>query len=116
MLRRPHALRAALITALAALAISVASAQPSAPSSARPGEVLYRSHCGLCHEPGGTGTFMLSRRLGRERALLVGRTDLTDGYVTQVVRHGLMSMPRFTRVELTDAELASIAAYLVPGK
>ena len=50
---------------------------------------------------------MLSRRLGRERALLVGRTDLTEGYVTQVVRHGLMSMPRLTRVELTDAYLAA---------
>jgi mono/diheme cytochrome c family protein len=104
------------IAALAALSISPASAQESASSRTPPGATLYRSHCGLCHESGGTGTFMLSRRLGRERALLVGRTDLTEDYVMQVVRHGLMSMPRFTRVEVTDAELASIAAYLAAGK
>ena len=112
MPRRPHALGYAVIAALAVLLISPAGAEEGASS----GAPLYRSRCGLCHEPGGTGTFMLGRRLGRERALLVGRTDLTDGYVTQVVRHGLMSMPRFTRVELTDAELASIAGYLAAGK
>jgi mono/diheme cytochrome c family protein len=112
MPRRLHALKPAVITALAALSISPAGAQ----ESVQQGAALYRSRCGLCHEPGGTGTFMLSRRLGRERGLLAGRTDLTDGYVMQVVRHGLMSMPRFTRVELTDAELASIAAYLAAGK
>jgi hypothetical protein len=44
------------------------------------------------------------------------RTHLTDLRSRSVVRHGLMSMPRLTRVELTDAELASIAAYLPAGK
>ena len=73
------------------------------------------SRCGLCHLAGGTGTFMLGRRLGAQQALLTERRDLRADYVRQVVRHGIVSMPRFTRVELPDEELTAIAAYLASG-
>jgi mono/diheme cytochrome c family protein len=33
-----------------------------------------------------------------------------------VVRNGLMNMPAFSRVEVTDAELDKIAAYLARKK
>ena len=86
----------------------------------REGRELYREHCGICHLEGGTGTFMLARRLSKERALLESRDDLSSAFVAQVVRHGLASMPRFTRVELPDGELQAIESYLsakrTPGK
>ena len=102
---------------MAALIVPVAgSAQSSSPASPASGEALYRERCGLCHAAGGTGAFMLERRLGKARALLAERSDLTPEYVRQVVRHGLQSMPRFTRVELTDAELAAVAQFLASPK
>lgn len=76
------------------------------------GRELFLRKCGMCHLQGGTGTFMLARRLGAERALLEQRNDLPAPYVRQVVRGGLLNMPRFSRVELPDAELAAVAAYL----
>jgi mono/diheme cytochrome c family protein len=112
---------------LIAALIRGASAAPTsaAPTSAVPtdatapieqpaldGQVLYKQRCGVCHMQGGTGTFMLERRLGKAQALLDERTDLAAPYVSTVARQGIMSMPRFTRTELTDAELAAIAAYL----
>ncbi|MCC7463491.1 MAG: cytochrome c [Gammaproteobacteria bacterium] len=76
------------------------------------GKMLLDTRCGICHAIGGTGTFMLARRLGDERSLLAERTDLTAELVTHVVRHGINGMPVFTRVELSDAELALVIAYL----
>jgi hypothetical protein len=51
-----------------------------------------------------------------EKGLLVNRTDLTMDYVTSVVRMGKVAMPRLTRVDVTDAELQAIAAYLAKDK
>lgn len=76
------------------------------------GRELYLRKCGMCHLQGGTGTFMLGRRLGPDRALLEQRTDLPAVYVRQVVRAGLLNMPRFSRVELPEAELKAVANYL----
>lgn len=76
------------------------------------GQALFRQHCGVCHLAGGTGTFMLGRRLGAESALLENRTNLDAAYVRTVARHGIASMPRFSRAELPEAQLASIAQYL----
>jgi len=76
------------------------------------GRQLYERHCGVCHLEGQTGTVVLGRRLGAERALLAARTDLPAPYIRQVVRAGLVNMPRLTRVELPDADLEAIAAWL----
>jgi cytochrome c5 len=81
-------------------------------TSARADETLFRKKCGMCHLAGGTGTFMLERRLGAEKALLTKRRDLNAELVMRVVRSGIVSMPRFTRAELPDDQLKSIAAYL----
>jgi mono/diheme cytochrome c family protein len=88
------------------------AAEPGAGSAASPGQALFRQKCGICHLENGTGTFMLGRRLGPENALLEKRRNLAADYVTHVVRWGLMSMPRFSRVELPDSELKAVAAYL----
>jgi mono/diheme cytochrome c family protein len=63
------------------------------------------------------GTNLLTKQrvmLGEppESGLLANRKDLTQTYVKIVVRRGRMPMPSLTRVEVTDAELDAIAAYL----
>ena len=106
-------MRAALLALAAALfAAPATAADLSAQNTSGPGRGLFLERCGKCHLDGGTGTFMLGRRLGRDKALLEDRTDLNPSYIRHVVRHGVNSMPWFTPVELPDAELAAIAAYL----
>ena len=39
-------------------------------AAAADGKLLFRAKCGVCHLQGGTGTFMLGRRLGQQNALL----------------------------------------------
>lgn len=108
--------RCRLVTLLAALVASAAAAGAGTDGAetealAR-GQALYERHCGVCHREGQTGTVVLGRRLGVDRALLAARTDLTVLYVRQVVRAGLVNMPRLTRVELPDADLDALAAWL----
>jgi hypothetical protein len=70
----------------------------------------------VCHLPGQTGSFVLARRLGAERSLLAQRTDLTAAYIRQVVRWGLVNMPRISRVEVPDPDLDRVIAYLTAPK
>ena len=91
----------ALLAAQAATAADIAS-----------GQRLFVRKCALCHASGGTGSLMLERRLGPERAVLAERTDLQPAYIGAIVRTGLNSMPALTRVEVTDAQLDDVAAYL----
>lgn len=78
-----------------------------------PGERLFGQECAFCHVgPRNTGTMMLERRLGKGKGELTARTDLDPAYVKVVVRNGLVNMPPFSKVELTDADLDAIAAWL----
>lgn len=86
-------------------------------ASGRDGKALFEHQCGACHLLGGMGTNLLTKQrlaLGEppEMGLLTNRKDLTPEYVKQVVRMGKNAMPPQTKVDLTDAELASVAAYL----
>jgi mono/diheme cytochrome c family protein len=101
--------------AVAATLLSVARAAELTPAQVQ-GQQLFRARCGYCHLFGGTGTIMLARRLGDKDSLLENRADLDAGYIRTVVRGGLRSMPALTRVEVTDAELAAIAAYLTRAR
>jgi mono/diheme cytochrome c family protein len=76
------------------------------------GNKLFHARCGYCHLAGGTGTIMLERRLGKNRALLGERTDLTAEYVKKITRIGINGMPPHTRIEVPDSELDLIAAYI----
>lgn len=85
--------------------------------SADPGERLFGRECAFCHVGRNTGTIMLQKRLPEDTpAQLHQRTDLSADYVTAVARNGLINMPAFSRAELSDAELAQIAAYLAKDK
>jgi mono/diheme cytochrome c family protein len=86
-------------------------------SAGRDGEDLFSNRCGACHLAGGMGTNLLTKQrmaAGEppENGLLANRKDLTASYVKSVVRNGKMAMPRLTQVDVTNAELDSIAAYL----
>ncbi|HSW06771.1 c-type cytochrome [Aquabacterium sp.] len=94
---------------LVACFAQAALAQP-APTTA--GKRLFDARCGICHGRGGTGSFMLAKRLGQDKALLAERSDLSADYVKAIVRNGILSMPGLTRGELADTELEVIAAYL----
>ena len=106
-------MRAVLLALAATATLWVTSAADAADASPpASGHDLFLAKCGKCHLEGGTGTFMLGRRLGKDRALLENRTDLNPAYIHRAVRHGVNSMPWFTPVELPDADLAAISAYL----
>ncbi len=81
------------------------------------GEALFSNRCGACHLAGGMGTNLLTKQMMMAKrppgdGMLSNRTDLTSDYVKAVVRQGKNAMPRQTRVDVTDAELDSIASYL----
>jgi cytochrome c1 len=85
------------------------------------GKDLFTNRCGACHLDWGMGTNLITKQqlaLGRPptMGLLANRDDLTADYVKSVVRMGKNAMPRQTRVDVTDAELDKIAAYLGKGK
>jgi mono/diheme cytochrome c family protein len=104
--------RILFLTVMTAFSMSAVAAEPPAPGANEKGKQLFRARCGGCHLAGGGGTLMLAKRLGKEKALLEERTDLLPLYIRTVVRHGVGSMPWFTRVELPDADLDAIADYL----
>lgn len=105
-----RALREVVLTMVFAVAFASAGAQ-TPPPNASPTD-LFAVKCGTCHLPGGMGSVLLARRIGADRALLLERRDLDASYVRQVVRAGLGNMPRLTRAEVTDAELAAIVELL----
>jgi mono/diheme cytochrome c family protein len=97
---------------IAVLTLSLFSTMAASAQTPLDGKALFTQRCSLCHQAEGGGTWMLGRRLGADKALLESRTDLQPAYIRLVVRAGIASMPRFTRVDVSDAELDAIAAYL----
>jgi mono/diheme cytochrome c family protein len=79
-------------------------------------ERLYVEKCSMCHRQMGMGTVILARRMDQKVARLEARTDLTADYITLAARQGIGNMPRISRAEVSDAQLARIAAYLTRAK
>ncbi|HWU01452.1 MAG TPA: cytochrome c, partial [Novosphingobium sp.] len=104
---------AALFAGVALPGAQTGIAQPSpareAPDAPLPGAQIFHAKCGICHEARGMGTLMLARRLGPGKGELAKRDDLTADYATAIARGGIMSMPPFTRVDISDAELRQVA-------
>jgi mono/diheme cytochrome c family protein len=81
------------------------------------GKSLYAQRCGMCHQTIGMGVSILSRRpADASKGLLEERNDLSAAVVKAVVRSGIMNMPRISRAEVSDPELARIAEYLAKGR
>lgn len=75
-------------------------------------EALFVEKCSMCHRQMGMGTVILARRIDPKIAMLEYRDDLTADSIKAAVRQGLGNMPRISRAEVSDAQLARIAAYL----
>ena len=111
-------MRELLIIAVLACVGSAALATDSPPDTAPaagPGRDLFAEKCGMCHRSTGMGTGLLSRRYPKGQEQLEARTNLSAAVVTTVVRHGLNNMPALSRAEVSDPQLATIAAYLARG-
>lgn len=97
--------------AAAAPPTPVAASMPAAAS----GRAVYERWCAPCHAPGAghPGTQSLQvKYAGKVPAVLLERTDLAPRTVAQLVRQGVLSMAPFRKTEITDAELAALAAYV----
>ena len=85
------------------------------------GRATFDYMCAPCHGAGigddgramlpGTDALRLKYR-GALPALLTERSDLTYETLRFFVRQGVFSMPPFRPTEITDAEIADIAAYI----
>jgi len=82
------------------------------------GGKIYQKWCGDCHStPGGPGSLALERKYrGAVPAILEQRHNLPPDFVKLVVRRGVSFMPSFRKTEISDAELALVAAYLAPSQ
>jgi mono/diheme cytochrome c family protein len=105
-----------------AVALLVACATAGAQTTAvERGQAKFALSCAPCHGAGagddgramlpGTEALQIKYR-GALPAVLEQRTDLTAEALTVFVRRGTWSMPPFRKTELTDTEIADIAAYL----
>jgi mono/diheme cytochrome c family protein len=106
-----------LLLVLGATLMSAAASADEAPTQQAAGRVVYEHWCAPCHAPGishpGTHALMVKYPGGRRASGDIAEwTDLPASYVSFMVRHGISVMPQFRKTEITDAELAALAAYL----
>ena len=79
------------------------------------GQQVFAKWCAPCHadQPRLAGTLALQNKYqGAMPASLEKRTDLTPDVVRYFVRNGVAWMAPFRKTEISDAELAGLAAYL----
>lgn len=102
-----------LVIGVAGICLAAGASAAEAPD----GKALYTSRCGMCHQTIGMAVNILARRPNDpSKGFLEDRKDLSAAFVRTVVRSGIANMPRMSRGELSDAELASIATYLAQGR
>jgi mono/diheme cytochrome c family protein len=107
-------LRAALIV-LACSFVMAARAQDAA--AIEHGRQVFTYWCAPCHAAGPKhpGTQALEALYkGSKPAPLEQRMDLVPTVTQTFVRTGVSVMPPFRKTEISDAELAALAAYLAP--
>ena len=108
------------IAALGAAGV-VAAADAADPATIARGKGVFRQTCAPCHAagPGIDGSPMLPgaaalavKYQGKVSPLLEERSDLTAEVIKVYVRNGSGTMPMFRQTEISDAEIAAVAAYL----
>ncbi|HET9359279.1 MAG TPA: cytochrome c [Vicinamibacterales bacterium] len=116
-------LAAALLMVAAALAPGASGAAQTGATAApdkallERGKAVYNEWCAACHDPGprhpGTQALDALYR-GKKPGALEQRTDLVPTLTETFVRRGVSVMPPFRKTEISDADLAALAAYLAP--
>lgn len=112
---RGNALATAALAVLGAAFAGAVCAQE--PAAAAHGKQVFEYWCAPCHAPGPRhpGTQALDALYkGAKPGALEQRTDLVPELTRQFVRGGVSVMPPFRKTEITDADLAALAAYLAP--
>jgi mono/diheme cytochrome c family protein len=116
------------VAACAMLAVALggcALLAPPSPQSAPPAEPArtaggktFDKWCGDCHHSAqGPGSLAMQRKYrGNVPAILEQRNDLPAPYIMRVVRQGISFMPSFRKTEISDDDLALLAAYLAPSQ
>jgi mono/diheme cytochrome c family protein len=106
-----------VMTSLAAAAALAACFEAQGAAPAPDGKALFTSRCGMCHQTIGMAVNILARRPNDpSKGFLEDRKDLSAAFVRTVVRSGIANMPRMSRGEVSDPELAAIASYLSQGR
>ncbi len=107
-----------LLTWKRPLAQSMPAAESARPANRSAGVDVFAKWCSDCHSTeSGPGSMALQRKYrGNLPAVLERRSDLRPEYVERVVRQGVSFMPSFRKTEISDADLAVLAAYLAPPK
>jgi mono/diheme cytochrome c family protein len=103
------------VTLVLILLAPAATANAQNRAAADTGREVYQYWCASCHGRGTgvPGTIALQAKYaGKVPAPLEDRTDLTAATVRFFVRRGVSIMPFFRKTEVSDADLAAIAAYL----
>ena len=116
--------RSARVGAVVVLSFGFAAVGLAQQSAVQRGNAKFQHSCAPCHGAGvgDDGHAMLpgtdALRIKYKGAvppvppLLEERTDLTAPVLKVFLRHGSFSMPPFRPTELTEAEIADIAAYI----
>ena len=107
-----------LLLGLAALSFGAAAAAADAPTLEH-GAQVFEHWCLPCHGHGDQfpGTVALGVKYqGKLPGALQDRTDLVPDLVKAVVRTGVSVMPFFRKTEVSDGDLAALAAYLSEPK
>ena len=89
-------------------------------SPAERGAAVFNNWCSACHSRGpqnAPGTTSLQVKYqGSVPAALEDRRDLTADVVKVFVRNGVAMMAPFRKVEVSDADLDALAAYLTRSR
>ena len=100
---------------IAAWSRTTASAEDKG-STVERGAAVFNNWCSACHSRGpqnAPGTSSLQAKYqGSVPAALEDRRDLTPEVVKLFVRNGVAMMAPFRKVEVSDADLEALAAYL----
>ena len=96
-----------------------ATAKPQAISASQlqRGKAVFDQWCAACHAPGPRhpGTQALDALYkGSKPGALEQRTDLVPKLTETFVRKGVSVMAPYRKTEISDADLAALAAYLAP--
>ena len=87
------------------------------PAQIARGKAVFEEWCAPCHAPGprhpGTQALDALYR-GKKPGALEDRTDLVPKLTATFVRKGVSVMAGFRKTEISDADLAALAAYLAP--
>jgi (+)-pinoresinol hydroxylase len=114
---RSRAIAAVLCLMAGGALLAACSAPDAAPvqkQALSAGAKTYEKWCRDCHGTlTGPGSMALQRKYkGNPVAILDQRTDMSADYIKAVTRQGVSFMPSFRKTEISDSELAQLAAFI----